>query len=461
MDGKNRNIKAFRTFFIMAVFCWLSAFVQSGCSQEKENVGNLADTKDEEVSVFYRGDEGDYDRMDAFQNLVDEEGQIIKQDVQDSGKIIITLQDAGYTDTGVMSFLVAAFNRDNDTYQVQMERFEGDVKGQQERLKIELAAGRGPDIMTMSAIPDAPLLLDKGCFVNLSRLMERSGLTDELFFPAYKAFTVGERVYALCPDIDVLGMAIRRDFIGAGEIPDMEALVDRLLNYPEDAIFENAYQDGADILEYYFLAGSEDLFGMIDWENRKCDFTGELFSKMLDVAKRYADVREKGYDPLMRSKLMYTSLYPGEEILRDACFVTIDYYFDDGNYPLYHWSFNTMLINSNTQNLEGAWAFLSYAMTKTGQSIVGNPVSKEVFEEKYRELLLEERKITEAYQYPLTEQTVREMKYIFETGKYSPIRTQKIIDIIVEETGGYFSGEKTKEAVIDIIQNRVQLYLSE
>lgn len=146
--------------------------------------------------------------------------------------------------------------------------------------------------------------------------------------------------------------------------------------------------------------------------------------------------------------------------MRDEGFVTIDYYFDDGNYPLYHWSFNTLLINANTSNLEGAWAFLSYAMTKTGQSIVGNPVSKEVFDEEYQELL-ENQKITQAYQYPMTEQTIQEIRHIFETGKYSPVRTQKMIDIIVEETAGYFSGGKTKEAVMDIIQNRVQLYLSE
>lgn len=59
--------------------------------------------------------------------------------------------------------------------------------------------------------------------------------------------------------------------------------------------------------------------------------------------------------------------------------------------------------NSNTHNLEGSWAFLSYTMTKTGQSIVGNLVSIEA----------------------------------------------------------YFQDTKPKETVIDAIQNRVQLYLEE
>ena len=36
-----------------------------------------------------------------------------------------------------------------------------------------------------------------------------------------------------------------------------------------------------------------------------------------------------------------------------------------------------------------------------------------------------------------------------------------ILNIIYEETDAYFSGQKDKQDVIDIIQRRVQLYLAE
>lgn len=453
---KNGREKRRRIHLLIVMILFPSVFCN--CSHRKDMTPSF---NTEDVSIYYHADDGIYDRTNSVKDLwVD--GQVQKNDSEENEKIIITLQDAGYTDTGVMSFLVAAFNRDNDIYQIKMERFQGDVDVKQERLKMELVAGKGPDIMTFSAIPDAPLLLENGCFMELSELMRKSNMKDDLYFPAYKALKVGEKVYAISPDVDVLGKAIRKDLVENEEIPDIDGLLKKLLDYQQNAIFENAYQDGAGMLQYFFLAGTENLFGMIDWEKKECDFSGELFSQMLDVIKKYAQNATKGYEPIVRTKLMYTSLYPGEEILMNEGWVTMDYYFDDGNYPLYNWSMNTMLINSNTHNLEGAWAFLSYTMTKTGQSIVGNPVSIEAYDIKYKELLEKQGEITEPISYyPLTEQSIAEMKHIFASGRYSPIKTMQIINMITEETEAYFQDTKPKETVIDAIQNRVQLYLEE
>ena len=444
----NKRFSVCTIFVLILVSCLLS-----GCGYNGQS--SLASDMSIDTSYIYDAEDGDF--LDAAQI-----GSVIQEDDRhESERIHLTLYNGGFTDAGIMSYLVNAFNRDNDTYQVDMKRFSNDeLQVMQDRVKVELVTGGGPDIMTLDVIPETPILIKKGYFVELSKLMELSNMKEEMFFPAYKSLSDGDAVYGLCPSIDVVGMLVRKEVIGEEDIPDFESFVDLVLNYPKNAIFENSIQDGTTIMNY-FLCGSDDLWGMIDWEHKKCDFQQELFSKILDVAKRYGAAAKKGYDPIMRPKYMYAGIYAGEEQYENEGWVTIDYYFDDGNYPLYNWSFDSLVINSNTTQLEGAWAFLSYVMAKTGQSYCVNPVQKEVFDSMNADLLKAIEEGRAQMSVKMTEETVAEMRHIFETGKYSPIRPREVLKIVDEEAAAYFFGDKTKQEVIDVIQKRVQLFLAE
>ena len=100
-------------------------------------------------------------------------------------------------------------------------------------------------------------------------------------------------------------------------------------------------------------------------------------------------------------------------------------------------------------------------MSKKGQSLCTNPVNIEVFDAMGEEALEQIKNGTAYMSINLTEQSLQDMKRIFASGKYSPIKTQVILNIIEEEADDYFHSTKTKEEVIDIIQKRVQLYLDE
>lgn len=430
----------------------LLALGMSACSRD----GGASSEKDSvEVTQYYDAEDGSYDG-NAFEGLSPGEERNSEDD-----RIVVTMWNGSRTATGVMGYMVAGFNRDNDKYYVDMKQFPGDeVFTAQDRLKMDLAAGKGPDVMSIDIIPEAPMLLDKGCFLDLSELMEKSNMRDEMFFPAYKSLVSGDKIYGVCPSMEALGLTVKKEVIGSEEVPDLDTLLDKLLYYPENAIFLNDGQTGAFMMEY-FLCGSDTLWGMIDWDNGCCDFSGKLFSKILDVCKRYADVEKKGYDPIMRWKLMYVGIYPGEDAFQKEDWVTIDFYFDDGNYPRYNYSFDTLLINANTDNVEGAWAFLSYAMSKKGQNYCENPTQKQVFDEMNQEMLdgLEAGRVKMFVD--LTEESLEEMKNIFDTAKYPPSRTATIRKMIAEEAEAFFAGDKSKEDVIDVIQKRVNLYLQE
>lgn len=448
------HLDLFPSFAKISLVVFAVILLLSGCTQ---NTNVPSDNTPSDVSVQYHADDGEYTK-DIYSNLKKEE----ESEALEKEKTIITFESAAASDNGILSYMVTAFNQDNDLYHIEMKRFspDGEAEGERTRLLVELGAGQGPDIMSLDLLAVDQEMIDQGYLVDLAPLMAASGITDEKYFPAYKCLTAGDKVFGLCPSMDVMGRTIDEKVLGGKEVPDIETLVDKLLAYPEKAAFMNSSQKGRHIMNY-FLCGSENLWGMIDWDNKKCDFTGELFSKILEVSKRYADDGKKGYDPIMEWTLTYLGLYPGQEALDQRGRVTIDFYFDDGNFPKYNESFVTLVINANTKNLDGAWAFLSYAMSKYGQNYCSLPVHRELYDEKTQQYLKDLEAGTMQMTVNLTEDSLRDLTNIFNTGRYCPKRTEKILNIIFEEADAYFEGDKTKDKVIEIIQNRVQLLLNE
>lgn len=56
---------------------------------------------------------------------------------------------------------------------------------------------------------------------------------------------------------------------------------------------------------------------------------------------------------------------------------------------------------------------------------------------------------------------IADYKALNEQGKSIPYMVEPILNIIEEEAGAYWSGSKSKEEVVNIIQNRVSLFLKE
>lgn len=111
--------------------------------------------------------------------------------------------------------------------------------------------------------------------------------------------------------------------------------------------------------------------------------------------------------------------------------------------------------------MEGAWAFISYAMAKMGQSYCAVPTHRELFAEKNQAVLEDMEAGIGHMAVEPTEDILQDITDVFENGRYCPKRTEEILNIIYEEAGAFFSGDKKKEEVIDLIQRRVQLLLDE
>lgn len=60
-----------------------------------------------------------------------------------------------------------------------------------------------------------------------------------------------------------------------------------------------------------------------------------------------------------------------------------------------------------------------------------------------------------------TKEQLADLESLLGRAVFFPYKTQEILAIIEEETALYFDGSKSMEETVDVIQNRVQLYLDE
>ena len=421
---------------------------------------------DLDIEIFYHADEGEADR--SFIPSAEEDAEE-KSKAEDEEKIVITLALVAADTEGAMALMEEAayrFNKNNDKYYVELRtcHYGEELGTMRDRLSVEVGAGGGPDLMTDDVFPMTQEIMDSGVLVDLTPYLEASGITSEIYFPTYAAAVSGDRIYGIRPTISVRGFSVAAEVLGDREPPeDVEALVDLLLEYQGHGSFFSTSFRGRYILRD-LLEGSEDLWGMIDWEEKTCDFTGPFFSKLLDMAKRYREDGIKGYEPVVYSYPVQMQIPPSYSI-PDFCpgSVSIGYFFDDG--PHYEYSKNaaaTVMINANTEHLEGAYAFVSYLLSRGGQDAQTEPVNKELWNAKYQDLLDILKNIPDhPYIPPLNEETRQETLDAYEDARYASRRAEAILAIVYEEAEDYIEGDKSKEDVINVIQNRAQLYLDE
>ncbi len=438
------------------------------------------------LSDFRIGDNG---QIDMLQNTgVRELNSVNIAEVKDLVVVCVSIPSKE------LKAMTAVYNKQSEDYYVVLN-----VPGENEELKdyyqrivLEYSSGNGADIYSGDAGLDEVSLIEKGGYATLNTYLEESGIREQDYFPVtFDAFRDGETIYAINPFCSPQNMYISKDFLRGSEIPTIEKLLGLLDEYKGDSVF-HIYYNEKHILNY-FLEGTEDLWGMVNWEQGTCDFEGELFTKMLKVSKRYAYSEEKADYPTVAEINRKNGLYgfETEEQLETRGFVAVGTLSEDGAYPTFSVG-DTMMINSQSQNKEGAWDYLHYLLTEGQSELLAYngmtyfPVSRVAYAELIQQEIEEGSLVSyvkdgkpgrmfkggyadlealgeEMYRakYDMTKEKGAELAEYLDTVRTNPKKTQPILSIIYEETDSYFNGNKTIEEVVSVIENRVQLYLNE
>lgn len=360
------------------------------------------------------------------------------------------------------------FNSASDKYYIVIETPEADedMDNFVAMTGVKLATGKGPELLFMDTMLDSvDSVIEKGGLLNLAPLMEQSGIREEDYFPlTFGHWRTPDAVYSISYEAHARDFLMRTDVLGDVRNPDMETLLDAMLAYPGQAVYYSGLY-AADILRE-FLCASETLYGMVDWESGTCDFSGGLFAKLLEAARRYQYEKGSSLPEIVEMRwtirgFMFESL----EEYEAAGYAPVCYMFDDGMHPRID-ARATLYINANSRNPEGAWEFLRFILSEEVQDGLYEaerslPVLKKSFYKAAENIIQNGWPKNLIVDYELTQERVDMLAAYIEDARDLPYRTEPILDIIAEEAQGYFDGSRELAQVTEVIRNRVQLFLDE
>ncbi len=386
-----------------------------------------------------------------------------------SGKILLTYR------TSVASSeekqLIAQFNKENEEYYVVLEE-RGDMYwvDYNNRNSMEIAAGKGPDIITTGAVRDMSNLAERGALENLEPYLQESGIRREDYFSsAMQDLGMENGIYGVGRSMELSVLYIREDFVEDAQNTGLEELLDNMEACSDNVVLSSSFgYDSAAVL-WLFLHMSDDLFGMVDWENKTCDFSGELWERMLSVAGKYGVTERNTGAEEISCMLPVRSVgeFARIEAESQSRGMTAVGYPVNGGMAARIFT-GTIAINASSANKEGAWEFIEYLLSEEVQRQVAEnsfSVNRKIFQEAVdkadKENVYAYNKWYPAQEIYITDESIATCLMWIEGARPEPANTQYILRIVQEEAAYYFAGDKNTEEVSATIENRVRLYLAE
>jgi len=413
-----------------------------------------------------------------------------------------------YMDSSVKKDVIK-FNKSNDKYRITMMDYsiyndnssEELIPGGYTKMNNDIISGKIPDIMVFTSNPDISSWANKGLLADIGELIAKDEelSKQEYLDNVFKAMHVNDKQYTLIPYFAVSTMVARKDMVGDRTGWTMSEMQQFLKTLPEDV---KPY-DGDYVREtmlYYVMQFCGDDF--VDINTGKCNFDSQEFIEILEFVKtlpeeiEYSDDYWENYDwmevqDMFRNKkaiMMSCNIYDFKDLVSEfhgrlgdePCFVGFPGV--SGNSSVIMPVSSVFAISAKSENQEGAWQFVRQYLTEeyqTGDDFYGLPILKSAFVEKAKSATQKPYWIDEVsgekteYDYtywgaeeevildPFTQKEVDDIcNFIYSIEKgvyYNPY----ITNIVNEEAGAFFKGQKTAKDVVQVIQSRVQVYVDE
>jgi len=370
--------------------------------------------------------------------------------------------------------LVAAFNKSNDKYRVEIDAIEPEGRTTDELKQLihaRLLGSECPDILVVTDYKDLPFYENKGVLLDLIPYIDAEGgiVIEDYQEQILQCFQRDGSLYGMpvTYSVETLGGS------GAvlGEAPGWT--VDEFLHWLEAHPLAKAW-DGlskTNILQYCLAGGIE---GFVDVENDKAAFDSDEFKRLLSRVKELQTDTNTYYDSWhrdmtsdeVRLEVLYCDsfeyLISTYQSLYGSDFVYKGYPSHNGE-PVYLLSMSCLSIPANSSCPEGAFAFWEYIMTyeARGEGDTKFHTQKQAFEQSLTNAQKDETVVLNGEQLKLEEEDVEKIISMLAQASPDTAQFRQIRNIVLEEADGFFSGNRDVNATCDVIQNRVQLYLDE
>lgn len=388
------------------------------------------------------------------------------------------------------------FNKSNTKYHISVKEYStDDYMTGLTQFNNDITSGNGPDIIDISNI-DYKQYVSKGVLENLYPYMEKDGINKEDYLMnVLKAYEVDGKLYGIVPQFYITTTIAKASKVG--DTPGWT--LTEMLDFVEHSEAENIFQYGSrESIFYYCIYNNIDEF--IDWETGECRFNGDDFIRVLEFANKFPEEIDYNSDEGISSKLrsdkvllMQTSISSVQEYqMMNGLFgektTYIGYPNSERKGNLIQPTNGSVALNAKSKNKDGAWEFIKILLSDDYQNSLvsewgsswGFPLKKSALDKQFEKDMtpeyyedengnqVEQMKTSWGYDdfnmdiYAATQEEIDAVKEIITSAeKTSGSVNEELTNIITEETGAFFKGQKSAKDTADIIQNRIQIYVKE
>lgn len=396
---------------------------------------------------------------------------------------------------------VFAFNKENEEYRITVKDYSvyntaEDYEGALKQLNNDIITGKMPDIlcvrdgMPMESYMSKGLLADVGALIAKDEELSKVEFMENVF----DAYKFEDKLYYVIPNFTVESMIGKKAILGDRTGWNMQEFLQFATNLEEGQSIMAEISRESFIRDMFNFAGRE----FVDVSTGTCKFDSEQFVSMLEYAKTLPSEIDMEYEESYwdtynsqyrenRTILMHTYIdsFQNMAINLNGMFgedvVYVGFPTEDKNGAVVCAREKRYAISAKSENIDGAWEFLRYFMTKEAQEKTtwSLPIRKDVLMEKSKEAMQKpyyiDEESGEKVEYdnyfevngeqiilePLNQQQLDQVIAAISSANKSLYSNEELLNIITEESAAFFEGQKNAKDVAQIIQSRAQIYVDE
>ena len=393
-------------------------------------------------------------------------------------KQIITVGGLYLDGNSSISDAVAAFNKSNPEYQIEMKNYSMD--NCVEQFNLDVAAGKLPDVLVLNDNSPIEEYISMGMLEDLYPYLDKDEdySREDMIDSVRNAMEVNGGLYYLSGEFWVNSMVVPTEYVGKDKenwtIRDMMSVAEK---YPDAALF---WYTGKNQILYNLTFCN--LADFVDWERKECHFDSEEFVDMLRLANERGSEDENAMAAAEEDQL---EAYHNREVLFDNSSY-IDIYAIQEAQRIYGTKEVTMIgmpneegsgscftfqnvyaISSASKVKEGAWQFVRTVLDPDYEAVTS--IRKDLFQKQMEAYLDPANEMTGGgsdgytsweYERP-SEEVISQFEDLVNQTDRVEWRDSSVYDIVEEEAKACFAGQRSEEETAKIIQTRITTYMNE
>lgn len=367
---------------------------------------------------------------------------------------------------------IAGFNKEQKQYRVELEEMELggilDMEDYYTKIQVTLLKKDCPDMVFFFDEKDIYRYKDKDVFADLSPWLETSQnySLEDFQENVLDCYRIGGKLIALPTTYSVDTISGRASQMGEKAGWTVWEFLEWLKTHPE---VKSKYGLSKDMVLEMCLKGCLNSF--VNYEEKRATFDGQEFQKLLYQIQELT-LDEKSYESewseLLNEKATilsdtgltdYTSYIQQELTRYDNEMVFKGYPSTDGA-PVYLLHTSPLCILEGSDCKEGAYAFYEYYIEyRNKEQSLFSGLKEQMA--KNRQAAQKPQAILISGNIVEVQCSVDKVDAVLDSAVASQGRDLQVREIVLEEAQSYFGGDKDLDAVCELIQNRICLWLWE